>query len=752
MKFYFIFTILLCFKFLVVYSSSTPLTVCMSAKVQGTEPLTESGSCGYGKYDGLVNPGVYTATLNEMFYDSGARCGDCFEITGPNGTTTIKVVNFCSAKDCPSDRPFFMLTQNAFAKISSDSVVYDAGFRRVSCSSSGPLSVIQQNDTSDYYIKLLLFNNNVGISMVTIQGKGAKSSIAMQRQNSSEFSWTGQEKMSFPATVTATSIFGDKVSWVMSGVEKMKVFQFSGNFADKKVIKNPPETCTLSQTPATIYNDSLADGFNTFQSKSYSDLNTTDFSEHSAGSNSSLKITLVGINSYLSLSRQGEFNSDYFTGIKFSVKCNQPKWSGLKVFFSNDSTAWTPTEPITKDWSMHTVDFKSLGPHSTNVKSINFGNKVDGDVTLWFDDISFIVDPTKINNSTIINNLSPLNTTSTTIIPSTTTNNHPSTNSGTTTDINDEHSTTEEIVQFKNVSSFYNTLEESMVIPNNTFYPNITITYGKDSVVSNTILPEEVYNRIDLFSDLKEYHALQHSVTPGRDQSIEFKFSFPTADFFFIVFGNVYHLPLEIISPDVRFIHYKDGSIFKGKYHQQYSIWRPDSPLSSLLLQYNFEFFEKCSLETMFYALIYTKDCKLALDPVKVRGIVFEDLNNDGIRQDNERILTVHDHINMTIISKNIMKHSQHSNYISKVYNNIDNTEDTLNEKVISFNMDQLIPFCVKFAIIPSKDYHLGSKGVDNDIGESGYRCFTSTIYEFGNDKWIPISIGIVPKNNTSEK
>ncbi|KAF2070786.1 hypothetical protein CYY_007900 [Polysphondylium violaceum] len=387
---FFIKCLLIAAALLSVAKAGNPLTTCMAGRAQGTEPLTQSGSCEYGAYNSPTGPGTFTATLNEYFYSSGVKCGDCFEITGPLGVTTVRAVNFCSKNTCPSEKPLFMLTPDAFSQISSEalSVVYDAGFRKVSCDATGPLKGQLTNDTSKYYVKVLLFNNNVGIQTVSIKGQGMEVAEPMVRQNSAQFVWSkpGAE-MKFPANVSVTSQYGSTVQMTIEAFDQ-EILTFNDNFEiPRNVVKGAPEKCILSQSPATIYSDSLAEGWDYWSSRSYSDLNTTDTTVFSTGK-ASLSVLLMGNSSYLSLTRSGDFQTEYFTGIKFSVRSDKV-WSGLRVYIRPDSF-WSPSTNITTEWSTHTVSFDKI-KHNSVEKTITFGNTQDMEVKMYLDDVSFVV-------------------------------------------------------------------------------------------------------------------------------------------------------------------------------------------------------------------------------------------------------------------------------------------------------------------------------------------------------------------------
>eukprot|EP01133_Synstelium_polycarpum_P018006 gene18006-21488_t len=408
----------LLFSCLVLTQAGIPLTQCMSGRAQGTEPLTDSGSCGYGKWNSSTSPGTFTATVNEAFFSAGGRCGDCLEVTGPKGTTTVKITNFCSSNTCPADRPFFMLTPNAFAQISDEplAVIYDAGFRRVSCESKGPIKAVIQNDTSDYYFKVLVWNNNVGISTLQIQGANMAAPALMTRQSSAAFSFSqAGDKVTLPATIIATSLYGDMTNLTITTMDKFHTFSFAANFpVPQHLVPGSPKTCTLSATPTMIYDDKLAEGYDTWSSKSYTELNVSDPDVHQNGK-ASMRIKLMSAHSYLALSRAGHFQTDYISAIKFSVRSDRV-WSGMRVFFRSES-AWMPSENITSEWSTYTVAFKNI-THNSIEKSISFGSIDAEPVTMWLDDMSFILSPAARNASGgMTGDISTLNFTTTTPTP-----------------------------------------------------------------------------------------------------------------------------------------------------------------------------------------------------------------------------------------------------------------------------------------------------------------------------------------------
>ncbi|EGC35051.1 hypothetical protein DICPUDRAFT_34025 [Dictyostelium purpureum] len=375
---------------------NVPLTLCMSGRAQGTESLNKSGSCEYGPYNGPTGPGTLTATLNEYFYSSGVKCGDCFEISGPKGKTVVRVVNFCSAGTCPSEKPLFMLTPDAFSEISNDplSVIYDAGFRKVSCdANAAPIKAQVSEDSSKYYVKLLIFNNNLGIKDVTIKSKSMKTAVPMVRQNSAQFVWSEAGKeMTFPATVTVSSQYGGSVTLELKSLDK-DVLKFSDNFVvPKGLIKKAPETCSLSASPLTIYQNGLTEGWNYWSSRSYSAINTTDTSMHSNGSTSSLSIILLGSSSSLTLARSGDFDTAYFTGIKFNIRSNTTL-EGFRVYFpSEESKFWTPKTPISTSWTTYTVPFSAL-KHKSIESAITFANTDNVNAYIHIDNIFFIASP-----------------------------------------------------------------------------------------------------------------------------------------------------------------------------------------------------------------------------------------------------------------------------------------------------------------------------------------------------------------------
>ncbi|KYR00423.1 expansin-like protein [Tieghemostelium lacteum] len=414
-------------------SENVPLSTCMSAQVEQGDIL-EGGSCEYGAWNSKTGASKMTCTLNEYFYQQGSKCGDCFEVTGSNGkSVTVRAVNFCSKGTCPSDSPFFMLTPEAFSKISdaSNPVIHDAGFRKVSCDSTGSLKGQFSNDSNSFYLKLLVFNNEVGISQVSIQGQNMSKPEPMIRQNSAKFVWAnGGSQIVFPINITVVSQYGSSVMYTMNTLKKLDIFSFSSNFkVPENLVPGSPKQCLLSQTPSVIYTDSLAEGWDYYSSKDYRFLNETDESNPASGK-AAFCVTLVGAKSSLTISRAGNFQLEYFSGIKFNIR-SERDWNGFRFYFHQESW-WTPVnKTINGQWTQLSMNFTDI-KHSSIEHSISFGNEDDENVRFCIDNVSFILAPKNSVEGSKEPTTTPSSTTTVTTIGSESSQESSSTSSTTT--------------------------------------------------------------------------------------------------------------------------------------------------------------------------------------------------------------------------------------------------------------------------------------------------------------------------------
>jgi len=155
------------------------------------------GACSLTNVDGETTAIVYTR------WNGSAHCGECLDVTGPLGSTIVKVTDECP--DCTvSDLD---LSRGAFAKIGvlSDGVI-PISWRRVDCPVSGGIKLQVQNGVNPYYFSLLPDNALQGTTALRIRESGSPGWQTMTRTDYGY--WIGSSGPSgfqFPLSVEVTS-------------------------------------------------------------------------------------------------------------------------------------------------------------------------------------------------------------------------------------------------------------------------------------------------------------------------------------------------------------------------------------------------------------------------------------------------------------------------------------------------------------------------------------------------------------------
>ena len=160
-----------------------------------------SGACSLTNIDGA------TTAITSRRWLGSAHCGECLAVTGPLGTTIVKVTDECP--DCTQSD--LDLTRGAFAKIGtlSDGIIPIA-WQRVDCPVSGGLKLQVQDGVNPYYFSLLADDTLQGVA--AIRGKDASPGAVWQpltRLDYGYFNFTSSSGFQFPLSIELTSAAGE---------------------------------------------------------------------------------------------------------------------------------------------------------------------------------------------------------------------------------------------------------------------------------------------------------------------------------------------------------------------------------------------------------------------------------------------------------------------------------------------------------------------------------------------------------------
>ena len=185
------------------------------------------GACSLANVDGETTAIVYTR------WNGSAHCGECLRVTGPLGSTIVKVTDECP--DC--DHSELDMSQGAFAKIGAlpDGVI-PISWQRVDCPVSGGFKLQVKDGVNPYWFTLLADDTRQGIA--SIRAKEHSSSVwqPLTRLDYGYFNFTSSAPagLSFPLSIELTSLSGevlqlaDAIHDATASVTYSRAEQFSG--------------------------------------------------------------------------------------------------------------------------------------------------------------------------------------------------------------------------------------------------------------------------------------------------------------------------------------------------------------------------------------------------------------------------------------------------------------------------------------------------------------------------------------------
>jgi expansin (peptidoglycan-binding protein) len=159
------------------------------------------GNCLFGPSDSAVQ----IVAMNETDYDTAAACGDFLEVTGPGGSTVVKVTDRCP--ECPPGA--LDLSKQAFARIAGGAQggLDKVTWRLVSPADIGPLQFQVKKESSQWWVSLQARNHRNPIVSLEIQRDGQWVAIQRQMYNYYESEGFGAG----PFTVRVTDLYGQQI-------------------------------------------------------------------------------------------------------------------------------------------------------------------------------------------------------------------------------------------------------------------------------------------------------------------------------------------------------------------------------------------------------------------------------------------------------------------------------------------------------------------------------------------------------------
>lgn len=124
-----------------------------------------SGNCGFP----ATPDDLMVGAMNHTDYADSAACGACAEVTGPNGTITVRIVDRCP--ECPQGD--IDLSPEAFELIAPlEQGRVDITWRYVACHVDGPMLYHFKDGSNAYWTAIQLRNHNYAIASVEARDAG----------------------------------------------------------------------------------------------------------------------------------------------------------------------------------------------------------------------------------------------------------------------------------------------------------------------------------------------------------------------------------------------------------------------------------------------------------------------------------------------------------------------------------------------------------------------------------------------------
>lgn len=217
------------------------LTLAPSVHADCPAPFTGAGDGTY--YTEIGGSGAcaleWTATdhiaaINAPQWAGSAHCGECLAVTGPLGSTVVKVVSQCP--DCAEgDLDFSYAAMAAIADPILGRVPIQ--WERVECPTSAPVQ-FQFEGSNPYYLKLQVRDHRYGIQSVSVFHDGAYQ--PMTRGGDNHFIYTpggpAVEPINVRITATTGEVLQQSVGYIMNDVDLPGTAQFA--FCPDDLFKN----------------------------------------------------------------------------------------------------------------------------------------------------------------------------------------------------------------------------------------------------------------------------------------------------------------------------------------------------------------------------------------------------------------------------------------------------------------------------------------------------------------------------------
>jgi len=165
------------------------------------------------------------AALNSPDWSGSSLCGACAEVTGPNGSVTIRIVDLCP--ECKTGD--LDLSPEAFGKIATMSAGRVAiTWKLVTCNVTGPVRYKYKDGSNQWWTAVQVQNHRIPVTGLEFSVAGAAYQT-MQRMDYNYF-LTESGFGSNPVRVRVTVVDGQTLEDDLPAVQELLVVQGKAQF------------------------------------------------------------------------------------------------------------------------------------------------------------------------------------------------------------------------------------------------------------------------------------------------------------------------------------------------------------------------------------------------------------------------------------------------------------------------------------------------------------------------------------------
>jgi expansin (peptidoglycan-binding protein) len=151
----------------------------LSAVIDGVATYYDATGAGACSFDPSPND-LDVAAMNAPQFEGSSVCGECVDVTGPNGKVTVRIVDLCP--ECQTGH--LDLSRQAFAKIAALSAGrVPIKWQVVPCNVTGPISYRYKEGSSKYWTAIQVRNHRLPIKSLEYEKNGAFVAIPRQSYN-----------------------------------------------------------------------------------------------------------------------------------------------------------------------------------------------------------------------------------------------------------------------------------------------------------------------------------------------------------------------------------------------------------------------------------------------------------------------------------------------------------------------------------------------------------------------------------------